>query len=64
MVDERSEARAKRDWARADVIRDQLKEQGIASNNLRQIQLRQQNKLVGLNRQSSLKLKYNLNKLM
>jgi len=29
MVDERSEARAKRDWARADVIRDRLKEQGI-----------------------------------
>lgn len=29
MVDERSEARAKRDWARADEIRDRLKEQGI-----------------------------------
>ncbi len=29
MVDERSEARVKRDWARADVIRDRLKEQGI-----------------------------------
>jgi len=29
MVDERSEARAKKDWARADIIRDRLKEQGI-----------------------------------
>jgi cysteinyl-tRNA synthetase len=29
MVDERSEARAKREWVRADVIRDHLKEQGI-----------------------------------
>jgi cysteinyl-tRNA synthetase len=29
MVDERSEARAKKDWARADVIRNSLKEQGI-----------------------------------
>ena len=29
LVDERSEARAKKDWALADVIRDRLKEQGI-----------------------------------
>jgi cysteinyl-tRNA synthetase len=29
MVDERSEARAGKDWARADVIRNRLKEQGI-----------------------------------
>lgn len=29
MVDERSEARAGKEWARADVIRDRLKEQGI-----------------------------------
>lgn len=29
MVNERSEARAEKDWARADVIRDRLKEQGV-----------------------------------